>query len=143
MGMEGCKQEGRSAVAYTCSCQCWCVSLFHRFKSPYTNIRCVRIDVDFDPSKKARDERKARVEKNQKQHERNLARAQQQSGSTSAPPPPAAQRKRDIDRTLATTRTSTASMGRFDRKLEGEKKLKGVKRKVRTGSIHPSAMSLT
>lgn len=88
------------------------------------------IDVDFDPTKKARDERKERVAKNQRQQEKNLSRAQQESTPSSAPHP-IAQRKRDIDRTLATTRTSTASMGRFDRKLEGEKKLKGVKRKVR------------
>lgn len=87
------------------------------------------IDVDFDPTKKARDERKERVAKNQRQQEKNLSRAQQESTPSSAPPP-IAQRKRDIDRTLATTRTSTASMGHFDRKLEGEKKLKGVKRKV-------------
>lgn len=81
-------------------------------------------DIDFDPAKKARDERKARVAKNEKQHEKNLMRAQ---GSSSAAPTDA--RKREIDRTLATTRVSTASMGRFDKKLEGEKKLKGVKRK--------------
>lgn len=40
------------------------------------------------------------------------------------------QRKKEIDTTLATTRISTASMGKFDKKLEGEKKLRGVKRKV-------------
>lgn len=40
------------------------------------------------------------------------------------------QRKEEIDTTLATTRISTASMGKFDKKLEGEKKLRGVKRKV-------------
>ncbi|KAN0123683.1 RRS1 domain containing protein [Lactarius tabidus] len=34
-----------------------------------------------------------------------------------------------IDRTLAMTRTSTASMGKFDRVLDGEKKLRGVKLK--------------
>src|SRR5690606_19470237 len=39
--------------------------------------------------------------------------------------------KSEIEKTLATTRMSTASMGRFDKKLEGEKKLRGVKRKVR------------
>lgn len=89
-----------------------------------------QLDVDFDPSKKARDERKARVAKNERQHEKNLARAQQTASSSAPPPPPPAQRKRELDRTLATTRMSTASMGKFDRKLEGEKKLKGMKRKV-------------
>ena len=40
------------------------------------------------------------------------------------------QRKGEIDRTLASTRISTASMGKFDKKLEGDKKMRGVKRKV-------------
>ncbi|KAJ7256543.1 ribosome biogenesis regulatory protein-domain-containing protein [Mycena haematopus] len=76
-------------------------------------------DVDFDPRKVARDERKARVTKNEKQRLGNVARAQG----------PREVRKEAIERTLATTRTSTASMGRFDKKLEGEKKVRGVKRK--------------
>lgn len=121
-------------MAYACPGQRWCVRILF-YKPLYAEARDARIDVDFDPAKKARDERKARVEKNQKQQEKNLARAQQQSGSTPAPPPPTAQRKREIERTVATTRMSTASMGRFDRKLDGEKKLKGVKRKVRTGCL--------
>ncbi|KAJ7461463.1 ribosome biogenesis regulatory protein-domain-containing protein, partial [Mycena latifolia] len=75
-------------------------------------------DVDHDPRKIARDERKARVAKNEKQHLGNVARA---AG--------AGTRKHDIERTLQTSRISTASMGKFDNKLEGEKKLRGVKRK--------------
>jgi regulator of ribosome biosynthesis len=66
--------------------------------------------------------------KNEKQRLQNVARAQSESslpGRSSKD-----QRKTEIDRALATTRVSTASMGRFDKKLEGEKKLKGVKRKV-------------
>lgn len=81
--------------------------------------------ADFDPSKDARDARKARVAKNDKQKLGNLARAQ---GTKSTERD---ERKQDIDRTLATTRTATASMGKFDKKLDGEKKLKGIKRKVR------------
>ena len=46
-------------------------------------------------------------------------------------------RKRDIDRTLAMTRTSTASMGKFDRVLDGEKKLRGIKRKVSVPACLP------
>ncbi|KAF7363774.1 Ribosome biogenesis regulatory protein [Mycena sanguinolenta] len=76
-------------------------------------------DVDFDPRKVARDERKARVAKNEKQRLANAARAQG----------PREARKQEIDQTLATTRISTASMGKFDKKLEGEKKARGVKRK--------------
>ncbi|KAF8655337.1 hypothetical protein AX16_003110 [Volvariella volvacea WC 439] len=75
-------------------------------------------DIDYDPRKVARAERKARVAKNLKQQAQNLARVQAQSS-----------RKDEIDRTLAHTRISTASMGKFDRQLDGEKKLRGVKRK--------------
>jgi regulator of ribosome biosynthesis len=80
-------------------------------------------DVDHDPSKAARDARKARVAKNERQRLQNDARSQRPSGDRE-------QRKVDINHTLASTRVSTASMGRFDKKLEGEKKMKGVKRKV-------------
>ncbi|KXN92337.1 hypothetical protein AN958_08568 [Leucoagaricus sp. SymC.cos] len=76
-------------------------------------------DVDHDPRKIARDERKARVAKNERQRHQNLAHAVGSRGD----------RKQEIDRTLATSRVSTASMGKFDRQLEGEKKPRGVKRK--------------
>ncbi|KAG6329115.1 hypothetical protein ID866_9975 [Astraeus odoratus] len=79
-------------------------------------------DVDFDPVQAAREERKSRVAKNERQRLQNLARAQAAQNERE-------QRKVDIDKTLAATRTSTASMGKFDRKLEGDKKLRGVKRK--------------
>ncbi|KAF9048111.1 RRS1-domain-containing protein [Hymenopellis radicata] len=79
-------------------------------------------DVDHDPRKAARDERKARIAKNEKQRLGNMARA----GVSSTPRD---DRKKEIDRTLTTARISTASMGRFDKKLEGEKKMRGVKRK--------------
>ncbi|KAL7282600.1 RRS1-domain-containing protein [Trametes coccinea BRFM310] len=92
-------------------------------------------DVDYDPAKVARDARKARVAKNEKQRQQNLARAAQEMGPSAAPAPVDV-RKKQIDRTLAVTRTSTASMGKFDRKLEGEKKLKGMKRK-----FEPTEMS--
>ncbi|TFK94225.1 RRS1-domain-containing protein [Polyporus arcularius HHB13444] len=92
-----------------------------------TEVRA-NADVDHDPVKAARDARKARVAKNEKQHQQNLARAMPLPVGTSSTGAPA-DRKRQIDRTLAVTRTSTASMGKFDRRLEGEKKLKGVKRK--------------
>jgi regulator of ribosome biosynthesis len=61
------------------------------------------------------------VAKNEKQRAQNLARANVN---------PREERKRDIEKTLATTRISTASMGKFDKKLDGEKKVRGVKRKV-------------
>ncbi|KAG8219020.1 ribosome biogenesis regulatory protein-domain-containing protein [Butyriboletus roseoflavus] len=78
--------------------------------------------VDFDPVQDARNARKARVAKNERQRLQNIARAQTAREERD-------QRKVDIDRTLASTRTSTASMGKFDRKLEGDRKMRGVKRK--------------
>ncbi|KAI0732795.1 ribosome biogenesis regulatory protein-domain-containing protein [Fomitopsis betulina] len=92
-------------------------------------------DVNHDPSKVARDTRKEKMAKNEKQHQQNLARAQ----GTGAAPSNNADRKTQIDRTLATTRTSTASMGKFDKKLDGEKKLKGVKRKFDPAEVPASA----
>jgi len=83
----------------------------------------VSSDVDYDPVKVARDARTSRVAKNERQRLQNIARAQAASSERE-------ERKKDLERTLASTRTSTASMGKFDRKLEGEKKLRGVKRKV-------------
>ena len=85
------------------------------------------IDVDHDPSKVARAERKARVAKNERQTAQNVARAQAEGAVAG---PSREQRKNEINRTLATSRVSTASMGRFDKVLEGEKKSRGVKRKV-------------
>lgn len=94
--------------------------------------------MDHDPSKAARDARKERVAKNERQHKQNVARATQSTGPSTGPsaaPVPNSIRKKEIDRTLAVTRASTASMGKFDRKLEGEKKLKGLKRKVCRRSV--------
>lgn len=70
--------------------------------------------------------------KNERQHLQNVAQAQQGRSIAAAAAGTGArvERKKDIDRTLAMTRTSTASMGKFDRVLDGEKKLRGVKRKV-------------
>jgi regulator of ribosome biosynthesis len=79
--------------------------------------------VDFDPAADARAARKARVAKNERQHLQNAARAQGAGAGRE-------ERKGELDREIVTARVSTASMGRFDKKLEGEKKLKGVKRKV-------------
>lgn len=80
-------------------------------------------DIDHDPGKEARQERKARIAKNEKQRDQNLARAAAQTNTREA-------RKRDIERGLAQARISTASMGRFDKQLEGEKKPRGIKRKA-------------
>lgn len=81
-------------------------------------------DVDHNPSQVARAERKKLIAKNERQKKGNEARAQAQPSEQDS-------RKHDIEKTLAATRISTASMGKFDKKLEGEKKLRGIKRKVR------------
>jgi len=98
------------------------VRFFFRLSDDH-RLQCIP-DVDYDPRKNARDERKARVAKNEKKQQQNVARASS-SAKTSNP------RKEEIDRTLASTRISTASMGKFDKRLDGEKKTRGVKRKVR------------
>lgn len=83
-------------------------------------------DVDNDPRKNAKDERKARIAKNERQRLQNLSHTSGSLAHTST------DRKKEIDHVLATTRTSTASMGKFDRQLDGEKKPRGLKRKVLT-----------
>ncbi|THH17757.1 hypothetical protein EW146_g3128 [Bondarzewia mesenterica] len=70
-----------------------------------TEVRA-NADADHDPSKEARDARKSRVAKNERQQLQNLARAQ-------GPANEREERKRGIEGTLATTRISTASMGWF------------------------------
>ena len=102
----------------------------HPFFPPLSETRSCgdSTDVDHDPSKVARTERKARMAKNEQQMAQNVARAQGEGAV--AGPSSREQRKSEINRTLATSRVSTASMGRFDKVLEGEKKSKGVKRKV-------------
>jgi len=62
---------------------------------------------DYDPFKEARDERKARVAKNEKQRLANAARSQ--GISTTALKE---ERKTQLNRQIAQSRTSTASMGK-------------------------------
>jgi len=59
--------------------------------------------------------------------QQNLARA---AGN------PRQERKMEIEKTLATAKISTASMGKFDKRLDGEKTIRGVKRKVRPNEIY-------
>ena len=92
------------------------------------------LDVDFDPRKAARDERKERIAKNEQKHQQNTTRTTG-NASASSNSNPLQNRKSEIERTLATTRMSTASLGKFDKQLDGEKKLRGVKRKACYGSF--------
>ncbi|KAG8727273.1 Rhodanese- sulfurtransferase, partial [Ceratobasidium sp. 428] len=84
---------------------------------------------DYDPSSEARKERKARVAKNEKQREKNL------SNAVSSNQREREETKAKLGRTLAVTRTSTASLGRFDKKLDGDTKLRGVKRQFAPNEV--------
>lgn len=104
-------------------------------------------DAEQDPAAAARKERKARMAKNSAQHAANLAlstASQSLAASSSrrtgngdaASSVSAAQRaalrtarKAELERSMLVSKTSTASMGKFDKKIEGEPKAKGVKRK--------------
>jgi len=103
--------------------------------------------VGYDPSKEARAARKAHMAKNEQQHLKNLARSQRGQASTATAttkaPGALSERKGVIERTLAMTRASTASMGKFDRMLGGEKKPRGVKRKVKRIPHRATPMLLT
>ncbi|PVF96459.1 RRS1-domain-containing protein [Serendipita vermifera] len=77
---------------------------------------------DYDPIKEARDKRKAKVAKNEKQRQANLARSMG-AGTTKE------ERKDQLRAQTLQSKMSTASMGKFDRKLEGDPKVRGVKRK--------------
>ncbi|KAG8908181.1 transcription initiation factor IIB [Tulasnella sp. 403] len=92
---------------------------------------------DYNPAKAAKDQRKERVAKNLLAQQKNLAHNIRAQGEP---------RKREIERTLAQTRVSTASIGKFDRKLDGEKKPRGVKRKFApnetTSSERDSSMAM-
>lgn len=61
-------------------------------------------DDDHNPAQAARQERKARVAKNERQQLRNLANAQSAEERS--------KKKAELERDLATTRVSTASMGK-------------------------------
>lgn len=63
-------------------------------------------DPEFDPAKAARDERKARIAKNEKQRLRNIEHSKSSQAQTKD------ERKTDIEKTLVTSRVSTASMGK-------------------------------
>lgn len=84
------------------------------------------------------------MDKNKRQQERNIAKA-----AEAAPARPSSSRgavstlsqeqkkklrdarKQELERSMLISKTATASMGKFDKKIEGEPKVKGVKRKVR------------
>ncbi|KAJ9070850.1 Rhodanese- sulfurtransferase [Entomophthora muscae] len=100
------------------------------------------VDPETDMFSKARADKKERVEKNEAQRVRNLkeasgaAAAEKKADSIMTPKEHAAKlreerslRKVDLEKTAVLAQVSTASMGKFDKKIEGETKAKGIKRK--------------
>ncbi|KAI9230981.1 MAG: ribosome biogenesis regulatory protein-domain-containing protein [Piptocephalis tieghemiana] len=81
-----------------------------------------------DQYQKAREEKKGRVEKNQKRQRRNLEEAAAHA-SGQDPVKARAARKELLSREIAISQSATASMGKFDKKLKGDQKVKGQKRK--------------
>lgn len=93
-------------------------------------------DPSFDPVAASREERKARKLKNEGQRLKNLQRAAANEATPVAKTAGTNMaerevRKKIIERELKITKTSTASLGKFDDKLKGETKEKNIKRKVR------------
>ncbi|KAH0840271.1 ribosome biogenesis regulatory protein-domain-containing protein [Lanmaoa asiatica] len=122
-GRDGKNKEKEEQWIHEVKDGCGCVFLFFfSLGGEHAWVLKAFAAVDFDPVQDARNARKARVAKNERQKLQNVARAQAVREERE-------ERKVDIDRTLASTRISTASMGKFDKRLEGDKKMRGVKRK--------------
>ncbi|KAJ1552376.1 Rhodanese- sulfurtransferase, partial [Nowakowskiella sp. JEL0078] len=83
-----------------------------------------------DQYEKKRLENVEKLGRNKKQQRRNEAEASgtalQKSTST---PDIKAMKKKELNKQLIVTKTSTASIGKFDKKISGEKKLKDGKRR--------------
>ncbi len=97
-------------------------------------LSVLTLDADHDPAATARKERKARIAKNEAQHAANVAKASQLTpnevqAAREAKTSIREKRKKELERGLLISKTATASMGKFDKKIEGEPKVKGVKRK--------------
>ena len=101
-------------------------------------------DDDYRPDKAAAKKRKEARLHNESQRQRNLAR----NAAASAPSAPKAgelgsgvpvsartQRRAELDAQLQRARGSTASLGRFDRALEGESKPRGQKRSFQPNDL--------
>ncbi|KAJ1970901.1 Rhodanese- sulfurtransferase, partial [Dimargaris xerosporica] len=86
-------------------------------------------DPFVDPRKKVRDEKKERMAKNQRRQRRNQEEAELKERMPSVDP--RAMKKQDLQRALTLTKTSTASLGKFDQKLKDEPRVKGIKRKFK------------
>lgn len=88
-------------------------------------------DAFEDQYERASLQKKQRLDKQRMQERRNR---QEQAAKESGVHPKLA-RKLDIERTLAMTKKSTASLGKFDRKIDGDIKLKGIRKKKVTSTV--------
>jgi regulator of ribosome biosynthesis len=79
-----------------------------------------------DPYTRKREEKRERIAKNERRRQRNSDEA-----AAIAPTRPSSNdlKKRQLQDRLVISKTATASIGKHDKKLGGEPKLKGVKRK--------------
>jgi len=81
-----------------------------------------------DQFSKRREAKKGRISKNEVRHRRNIEEADAASNQPKGADARSL-RKVELQRQIAISKTATASIGKFDKPLEGELKLKGVKRK--------------
>jgi regulator of ribosome biosynthesis len=85
----------------------------------------VYLDPYEDQYAKKREEKSAKIDKNKKQQIRNKA----EGAAVEKGLDPRAVRKAELEAKLRASKKATASVGHFDKKLEGDVKSKGVKRK--------------
>ncbi|KAJ2500384.1 Rhodanese- sulfurtransferase [Coemansia sp. RSA 1972] len=82
-------------------------------------------DVNADMYQERRDEKKERIEKNMRRMTRNAEERMAVERGLN----PRDMRKKELQNALVMSKASTASMGKFDEKIKGEPKVKGLKRK--------------
>ncbi|KAI8324240.1 RRS1-domain-containing protein, partial [Martensiomyces pterosporus] len=78
-----------------------------------------------DQFQQRREEKKERIEKNSRRRQRNV----EENMALEKGLKPQQMRKHQLQKALVMSKGSTASLGKFDEKLSGEPKIKGIKRK--------------
>ncbi|PVV03293.1 hypothetical protein BB560_002238 [Smittium megazygosporum] len=95
-------------------------------------------DSSHDVRKSLAKKRKDLMEKNKKRQKRNTEEAAQLDAKKNLSLNPKDKRKQQLKKSLVISKTSTASMGKFDNKVEGEPKVRKQKRKL--PSVNRSAL---
>lgn len=99
----------------------------------------------YRPDKEAAKQRKEARKKNEQQHQRNIARAEadapasKKASALGSGVSSRSARRAELEADILRTKGSTASMGRFDKTLEGESKPRGVKRTFKPNEIDARA----